>query len=146
VLKHYKVTKLSDFDKLKTERLYWRGRNAMDRNDFNRAIDYYTLAIEAFSDPSQRAFYKTEEMLNYKLSWDYANRAFCYCSLRQFDLAIPDLSEAIKLRPDYDVNYRNRAEAYRQLGKTDLQKKDLATANSLPPNKIPDFAIFPISK
>ena len=46
------------------------------------------------------------------LAWAYNNRGNAYRALGQYDRAIRDLSEAIRLRTDYVVAYTNRGYAF----------------------------------
>jgi len=65
------------------------------------------------------------------LALTYENRAYCYLKLKSYAPAIEDLSMAIRLRPDYAVNYSNRAKAYYLLGKRDLGDADMSAAAQL---------------
>jgi tetratricopeptide (TPR) repeat protein len=55
----------------------------------------------------------------------YNNRAIAYMRLRKYDLAIRDLTLAIKAAPDWTLPLINRAHAYRANGQPDLAQADL---------------------
>jgi tetratricopeptide (TPR) repeat protein len=62
-----------------------------------------------------------------QLSWVYFNRGSDYLFLRQYQQALPDLNEAIKVSPEYSDAFLNRAMAYTHLGQLQLAKADLDT-------------------
>jgi len=57
----------------------------------------------------------------------YNNRAVAYMRLKKYDLAIKDLTLAIKAAPDWTLPLINRAHAYRANGQPDLAQADLIT-------------------
>ncbi len=65
------------------------------------------------------------------LAFTYQQRAYCQLPLRQYALAIKDLDEAIKIRPDYALNFENRAKAQAILGNTKAAQTDLARFRDL---------------
>jgi Flp pilus assembly protein TadD len=60
-------------------------------------------------------------------------RGYARMRLGQYQQAIPDFTEAIRLNPNYANAYRNRAASYRALGQTALADQDAAKAASLTP-------------
>jgi tetratricopeptide (TPR) repeat protein len=60
-----------------------------------------------------------------QLSWVYYNRGSDYALLGRYQQALSDLSEAIKVSPEYSAAFANRAMVYTRLGQLDLAKKDL---------------------
>jgi tetratricopeptide (TPR) repeat protein len=66
----------------------------------------------------------------------YANRAIAYNNLKQYDKAIPDCTEAIRLKPNLALPYVNRGVAYNNLKQYDKAIADLTEAIRLQP----DFA------
>jgi TonB family protein len=56
--------------------------------------------------------------------YDYAHRGSLYFKNNDFENALKDYTEAIRLKPDYENHYTMRAEIYRKLGKTDLAETD----------------------
>ncbi|MDO8672717.1 MAG: tetratricopeptide repeat protein, partial [Dehalococcoidia bacterium] len=63
-----------------------------DRGDYEKAIADYGRAIE----------------LNPRFAAAYNSRAYTYMKVEQYALALPDLDEAIRLRPDYVNALMNR--------------------------------------
>jgi tetratricopeptide (TPR) repeat protein len=51
--------------------------------------------------------------------------------LKQYDKAIADYTEAVRLKPDYAGAYDNRAFAYEKLGQIEKAKEDRAKAEQL---------------
>lgn len=78
---------------------YKLGKQQIDRNDLRAALSALDRAIEL--DPHSAASYNA--------------RGYVYLRLRSFANAIPDFSEAIRLRSDYANAFRNRAVARRHL-------------------------------
>ncbi len=66
-------------------------------------------------------------------AYTYQQRAYCYLKQRQYATATDDLSEAIKLRPQYPNNYQNRARAHYLLGEKGLADADSKTAKATAP-------------
>jgi TonB family protein len=55
---------------------------------------------------------------------DYARRGQLYFKLENYENALKDYTEAIRLKPEYSDHYTVRAEIYRKLGKFDLAEAD----------------------
>jgi formylglycine-generating enzyme required for sulfatase activity/lipoprotein NlpI len=70
----------------------------------------------------------------------YNNRGNAYTSERQYDLAIADYDEAIKINPTYAKPFNNRGVAYQKQGNYDLALKDFAAAITIDPNYADAFA------
>ncbi len=68
---------------------------------------------------------------NGKVPVAYNNRGNEYKTREQFDLAIPDLTKAIELKPDYMEPYAILGDIYRQQGKYELAMTNLNKAISL---------------
>ena len=99
------------------------GEAAMDRRDFEAAVEAYTRAIDSgdiFSDQV--------------LSQAHFNRGRSYFQLRQFDRAIADYDAFIKLRPNYAGGYYNRFVAFEEKGEGKQALEDLKTAHRLEPD------------
>uniref|UniRef100_A0A060T8D6 ARAD1C28534p n=1 Tax=Blastobotrys adeninivorans TaxID=409370 RepID=A0A060T8D6_BLAAD len=87
---------MSEADKLKAE-----GNAAFAAKDFEKAIELFTKAIEASSEP------------NHVL---YSNRSGSYASLKQFDQALKDAEEAVRIKPDWAKGYGRKGTALHGLG------------------------------
>ena len=61
----------------------------------------------------------------------YYNKAWVHHKLRQYEQAIDNLDEAIRLDPQHSAAYNNRAIAARKLGKSGLAEQDDAKAKEL---------------
>ncbi len=70
----------------------------------------------------------------------YNNRGNAYTSKGEFDLAIQDYNELIKLNPNYAKPFNNRGVAYQKRGDYDLALKDFDAAIDLDPNYANAFA------
>ena len=66
-----------------------------------------------------------------KDSHSYFNRAYSYADLGEHELAVQDLTEAIRLDPQYAIAYYNRAIAYQHLGMTEESESDFDKAKEL---------------
>ncbi|XP_046744529.1 serine/threonine-protein phosphatase 5 [Diprion similis] len=88
------------------------------KQDYNRAIELYTKAIEV---DSTVAVY-------------YGNRSFAYLKTECFGYALTDASKAIELDRNYVKGYYRRAAAYMSLGKFKLALKDYETVTKARPN------------
>src|SRR5665213_3778883 len=64
----------------------------------------------------------------------YEGRALIYLATNKVELAIADLNEAIKLKPDYTAALTNRGNAYAAQGKNDLAIADFDTELKYKPN------------
>jgi tetratricopeptide (TPR) repeat protein len=73
------------------------------------------------------------------LAWAYTNRGSVYDYLRDFDHALADLDEAIRLDPDSIAAYQNRAASYRNTGRLDRALADLNRVAELAPNDARTF-------
>lgn len=80
------------------------GNKYFASKDFGKAIDYFTKAIESSSSP------------NHVL---YSNRSACYSSLKEFDKALADAQECIKINGTWAKGYNRLAGA--QFGTGDLE-------------------------
>jgi len=92
-----------------------------DANDLDAQIKGCTQAI-------QSGKYRGKN-----LAWAYSNRGSVYDYQHDFDRAIADLNEAIRLDPDSVAAYQNRAASYRNTGQLDRALTDLNRAAQLDP-------------
>lgn len=123
----------------KVENLYQEGRELRDAEKYEEAAAKFTAAIKAVEDPKEKAKYKSKEMIDYKLSESYKNRAFCALILKRWDQAVTDLTASIKLEPNCQENYINRGKALQALGRTKEAQADFAKAKLLKPNVLPNM-------
>jgi tetratricopeptide (TPR) repeat protein len=70
-----------------------------------------------------------------KLASAYANRGFGYIGNHQYDLAIQDLNEAIRLNPRDPQSFDNRGHAYYEKGQYELAIQDCNEAIRLNPRQ-----------
>jgi len=59
----------------------------------------------------------------------HLNRGFCYALTRDYDQAIADFTETVRLKPDSAQAYFNRGIAYREKGDSERAKADFAAAD-----------------
>ncbi len=77
-----------------------QGRELVQKNQFNEALSPLDRAID--TDPWSAPAYNL--------------RGYAHLRLLQFDQAVADCSEAIRLQPNFSNAYENRASARRHLG------------------------------
>jgi tetratricopeptide (TPR) repeat protein len=61
----------------------------------------------------------------------YHNRGRAHAEKQEYDQAIIDYNEAIRLKPNFAVAYINRGNAYQSQGKFNKAKADFAKADEL---------------
>jgi tetratricopeptide (TPR) repeat protein len=98
------------------------GIAAENRGRYDEAIDLFTQGI---SEPDASD--------NIKASY-YNLRCVAYLHKAQFDSAISDCNDAIRLKPSFAEAYNNRAAAYNNKGQHDLAIADLDVAIGIEPN------------
>ena len=74
-----------------------------------------------------------------KLATAYNNRGVAYRTIGKYAEAISDLSEAIRLVPDYGTAFNNRGVAYRNMGDLDRAVADYDEAIRLKPDYVAAF-------
>ncbi|EDK46929.1 hypothetical protein LELG_05110 [Lodderomyces elongisporus NRRL YB-4239] len=84
------------------------GNTEFKNKKFEKAIAYYTAALELKKDPIF-----------------YSNRSACYAALDDHEKVIEDTTEAIKLKPDYTKCILRRATSYEVLEKYEDAMFDL---------------------
>ncbi|HUF02540.1 MAG TPA: tetratricopeptide repeat protein [Aridibacter sp.] len=103
---------------------------------FGRARAYLQLEkyVEAIADYTKVIQLKgTSSTVARNLPLVYHNRGLCYGLLSKNRLAIADLSNAIKLKPDYASAYKVRGLIYKKMGNANLSNADLQMAERLQP-------------
>jgi len=126
-------------DASKMEKYYWNGQKLSAKSQYKEAVAEYTNAIKAFDSAAEKELYKTKAAADYKYSWNFQNRGYCYLMLKDYQKAVDDLSRAIALRPDYRENYINRGKALIILGRKKEGNADLEKASKMKPNVEPKF-------
>jgi tetratricopeptide (TPR) repeat protein len=106
------------------EYYYGRGRAYTQLNRNAEAIADYTKVIQLEGSGSSAGT---------NLSVAYNNRGLLYGLTGKYAAAIADLSQAIKLRPDYASAYKIRGLVYKKMGNAAAAKRDLDTAERLQP-------------
>ncbi|XP_049812956.1 serine/threonine-protein phosphatase 5 [Schistocerca nitens] len=109
---------VSSADAERAEKLKEEANLCFRNQDYNKAIDFYTQAIEA--NPNVAVY--------------YANRSFAYLRTECFGYALTDASKAISLDKTYIKGYYRRAAAYMSLGKFKLALKDFEAVTKARPN------------
>jgi tetratricopeptide (TPR) repeat protein len=88
------------------------------QKNYNRAVEYYTKAIEL--EPNNANYYK--------------NRSVSYNWLKEYEKAIADTSKAIELDPDKALYYYGRGVNYHELKEYEKAIADKSKAIELDPN------------
>jgi len=124
------------------------------KNNFDRAIEEFTLAIEISSNPWQRRagarvrsshfageaeLDSTEEtksitVLDKFTGLAYAHRCFARCHKRDFAAAIADCDQALRISPRLAQGYQNRGVARAIVGHTTEALIDFNKAIEIDPN------------
>jgi len=97
---------------------YERASAAMEKKDYDKAIDDLTQAIR----------------LDLNNSTYYNNRGSCYFNIRNYNRAIDDYTQAIWLNPNSTDAYNNRGLAYKNKKDYDKAIADYTSAIRLNPN------------
>ncbi|HUR96620.1 MAG TPA: tetratricopeptide repeat protein [Pyrinomonadaceae bacterium] len=103
--------------------LYLRARANMQSSKFAEAIADYSKAIQ-FTQSAQ-------EKRN--LPVIYHNRGLCYALTKRYAQALPDLTTAIRLKPEYASAYKIRSMVHTQMGSIKLAAADRQQAETLQP-------------
>lgn len=100
------------------------GNQHFKQRNHMQAIEEYTRAIDLNSNPPR----KEDRVIPTKLPTDatlYTNRALAYIRLKQFDNAVEDCTEAIKIDSKCTKALWRRAESYRALRKFAQAREDI---------------------
>jgi tetratricopeptide (TPR) repeat protein len=97
----------------------YRGHAHLRRHQWKCAIADLTRAIELSVDfPSNK-------------SAIHCHRGYVFCQTGEFDKAMEDFTEAIRLNPRNAEAFYNRAISYQEIGETSKSEKDFAQAKML---------------
>ena len=109
-----------------------QGNNAFRAQDFEKAIDLFSKAIDVSEKP------------NHVL---YSNRSACYTSLHKYDNALKDAQKCVEINPTWAKGYNRIAAAYYGEGRFDEAQKQYQKALEIDPsNKMAKTGIEDISK
>jgi len=93
------------------------GFNALNHDDYDRAIMYFTRAIEERVDFASA----------------YAGRALTHYLMQNYEAAIHDFTQAVVINPDYVSAYNWRGRVYLAMGDYENALLDAMTARELDP-------------
>jgi tetratricopeptide (TPR) repeat protein len=82
-------------DKEKAAEAKALGNKEFQAKNFKAAIEHFTEAIK--HDPTDHVF--------------FSNRSACFASMEQYDKALEDGAECVKLKPDWPKGYTRKAHA-----------------------------------
>ena len=109
-----------------------QGNDAFRAQDFEKAIDLFSKAIEVSENP------------NHVL---YSNRSACYTSLHKYDDALKDAEKCVEINPTWAKGYNRVAAAYYGEGRFDDAEKQYQKALEIDPsNKMAKTGIEDVSK
>jgi tetratricopeptide (TPR) repeat protein len=134
-----------------------RGKTEMERENFNDAIEEFTLAIE--DDPDSAEAYNLRGLARsitrepgmaledcseaIELNPDYAdaynNRGTVYLSMDDIDRAIEDFTSAIEINTRFEDAYYNRGRAYAEKREYDQAIADLTRAIEIDPDDASNY-------
>ena len=102
------------------------------------AVDWFDKALALltdgkYTDPQKTIEYLTNSIRLKPDAASYSNRGIAHDNLGQYQRAIEDYREAIRLKPDYAEAYNNRGAAYHNLGQKQRAIEDYNEAIRLKP-------------
>ena len=103
------------------------------------AVDWFDKALALltdgkYTDPQKTIEYLTNSIRLKPDAASYSNRGIAHDNLGQYQRAIEDYREAIRLKPDYAEAYNNRGAAYHNLGQKQRAIEDYNEAIRLKPD------------
>ncbi len=128
---HY-VHGLADYNKCQSIKIFGEAKPYIQKGQVALAIPLLTKAIAVCDTPQEKALYKTKDMANFNKSQILIARGICLTQEKRFTEAEKDLTEAIRLCPDFNLPYNFRAKVYTAAGKIGLAADDTAKASGLP--------------
>ncbi|XP_074662560.1 serine/threonine-protein phosphatase 5-like [Tubulanus polymorphus] len=117
-LNHHETAEVSPDDKKKASEFKEKANELFKKQDYDKAIDFYTNAIEI--DATEAAY--------------FSNRSFAYLKIECFGYALQDANSALEIDPKYVKAYYRRASANMALGKFKLALKDFESVTKCRPN------------
>ena len=108
------------YPQLNASEYFERGNRAVQRGDFQAAINDYTRAIDLQPD-SANAYY---------------NRGIAYENIGEYESAIDDYTRAIEIEPNHAATYNNRGVAYDIKGRHLAAILDYSKAIELQPDHV----------
>jgi len=125
---------LEEMDRYLSKDLIKQGREHIDADEYDQAIECFNEAVEMYPDDASIYFYRALAY-HYKEDYDraiadyteairinpdgagaYNNRGNIYYDEEDYDRAIADYTEAIRIDPDDILAYNNRIRAYSKKG------------------------------
>ncbi len=106
------------YPQLSASEYYERGNQALQRDEYQPAINDYTRAIALQSDYADA----------------YNNRGFAYDEIGEYQAAIKDYDKAIELKPDDAEVHNNKGVAYGNIGEYQAAIRDYDKAIALQPD------------
>jgi tetratricopeptide (TPR) repeat protein len=103
-------------------RHFREGVEAYQRRDFDAAIRHFTLAIESGDLPHPDIFFA------------FSNRGNAHAGRRDYDCALQDYDEALRMNPKFAAALRNRGITHAQKGDHDRAIRDFTEATRLDPD------------
>jgi tetratricopeptide (TPR) repeat protein len=119
-------------DKKYSDAFYNRCVSDNGKKNFDRAIADCSAAIRLGADPNVLNATGSERLsLDHSASDYYSARGFAYHGKKDYDRAIADYNEAIRLYPDRPTTIKNRGRAYEAKGDTARANADFEKAKQL---------------
>jgi tetratricopeptide (TPR) repeat protein len=100
-------------------RHFREGLEAYQRRDLDAATQHFTLAIDSGDLPHPDLFFA------------FNNRGNAYAARRDYDRALQDYDEALRLNPKFAGAMRNRGIVYTQKGDYDCARGSIQTTHTL---------------
>jgi tetratricopeptide (TPR) repeat protein len=115
---------------------FYRGNAYAYKQNYIQSIADFTQCIGSYTQYAQAKLKQDIDLKAYNsdLGTVYNNRGIVYNEKGDYDQAIADLNQALKLKPDYAEAYNNRAIIYAQKGNYDQAIADISQALKLKPD------------
>ncbi len=115
---------------------FYRGNAYAYKQNYIQSIADFTQCIGSYTQYAQAKLKKDIDLKAYNsdLGTVYNNRGIVYNEKGDYEQAIADLNQALKLKPDYAEAYNNRGNVYAQNGNYDQAIADITQALKLKPD------------